>query len=90
MSRFGLSQCPGKNMEMARDGKSYNRDITRDVNQYKEQGITMIVCLLSDVEIRSIGTNVKHYEAACLKFGINLFKYPIIEMAPPSDIAKWN
>lgn len=31
VSRFGLSQCPGKNMAKARDGKSYNRDITRDV-----------------------------------------------------------
>jgi hypothetical protein len=77
-------------MELARDGKGYNRDITRDVQQYKEQGVSMIVCLLSDVEIRSIGANVKQYEAACLKYGIHLFKYPIIEMAPPSDIPKWN
>ena len=77
-------------MEMARDGKSYKRDITRDVEQYHQQGITLIVCLLSDVEIRSIGANVKQYESACLKYGVTLFKYPIIEMAPPSDVTKWN
>lgn len=67
VSKFGLSQCPGKNMAKARDGKSYNRDITRDVHQYSEQGVTMIVCLLSDVEVRSIGANVNQYQAACNK-----------------------
>ena len=59
VSRFGLSQCPGKNMAKARDGKSYSRDVTRDVQQYQAQGVSLIVCLLSDVEIRSIGANVK-------------------------------
>lgn len=77
-------------MQLARDGKGYCRDITRDVQQYHEQGVSMIVCLLSDVEVRSIGANVKQYEAACAKWGIRLFKYPIIEMAPPPDIPKWN
>jgi hypothetical protein len=50
----------------------------------------MIVCLLSDVEIRSIGANVKDYESSCKKNGVELFKYPIIEMAPPEDIPKWH
>ena len=48
------------------------------------------MCLLSDVEIRSIGANVKDYESSCLKNGVELFKYPIIEMAPPEDIPKWH
>ena len=48
------------------------------------------MCLLSDCEIRSIGANVKAYETACNKNGIELFKYPIIEMAPPTDLDQWD
>ena len=70
-------------MDQGRDGKKYMRDVTLDVANFAERGITLIVCLLSDVEIRSIGANVKEYEAACQKMGVELFKYPIIEMAPP-------
>ena len=80
---FGLSQCPGKRLEHGRDGKRYLRDVSRDVAYYASKGITLIICLLSDVEIRSIGANVKDYESSCEKNGVELFKYPIIEMAPP-------
>ena len=45
------------------------------------------MCLLNDYEIRSIGCDVKKYEKACVASGIELFKYPIIEMAPPEDVA---
>lgn len=55
-----------------------------------EKGITLIICLISDIEIRSIGCNVKHYGEACEANGIELFKHPIIEMAPPTDLDKWN
>ena len=34
ISKFGLSQCPGKKMEKARDGKCYMRDIEGDVAAY--------------------------------------------------------
>ena len=73
---------------MGRDGKKYARDVRIDVDQFHQKGITMILCLLSDVEMRCIGTNVKNYEQACAKIGIKLVKYPIIEMAPPSNISK--
>lgn len=73
-------------MELGRDGKGYLRDISQDVAVFAQKGITLIVCLISDVEIRSIGANAKEYESSCLKNGVELFKYPIIEMAPPSDI----
>lgn len=53
-------------------------------------GITLIVCLIQDIEIRSIGGNVKEYEAACAKHGVELFKYPIVEMAPPKDLQEFN
>ena len=31
-SRFGISCCPGKNIEMGRDGKKYARDVRIDVS----------------------------------------------------------
>ena len=48
------------------------------------------MCLLNDYEIRSIGCDVKKYEQACINNEIELFKYPIIEMAPPEDIEKFH
>jgi len=33
----------------------------------------MIVCLLNDYEMRTIGTNPKDYEPACEKWGIEYF-----------------
>lgn len=77
-------------MAKGRDGKSYQRDVTADVRAMSQQGITLIICLISDIEIRSIGCNIKKYSQACTTNGIELFKYPIIEMAPPNDLDKWN
>lgn len=77
-------------MEKARDGKKYQRDIVPDVFNFAERGITLIVCLLNDFEIRSIGAEAKLYEPACEKKGVELFKHPIIEMAPPKDLSQWN
>ena len=83
--------CPGKNMAAGRDGKTYRRDITIDVANYaRVSNVKLIVCLLNDYEIRSIGCDVRKYESACANNGIELFKYPIIEMAPPEDIEKFH
>ena len=83
--------CPGKNMAAGRDGKAYQRDISLDVFNYAQtSNIKLIICLLNDYEIRSIGCNVKKYEQACIDNGIELFKYSIIEMAPPEDIEKFH
>jgi protein-tyrosine phosphatase len=40
--------------------------------------------------MRSIGVNAKDYRLSCDKLGIELFKYPIIEMAPPEDLIKFH
>ena len=77
-------------MEKARDGKKYMREIVTDVRNLRDRGVTLIVCLLSDIEIKSIGTDVKAYAPISLKCGIEFFQYPIVEMAPPSDMVKWN
>jgi len=50
----------------ARDGKQYDRDVAKDVAQFKEEAIGLIVCLISDTELRSIGANVQAYEKACI------------------------
>ena len=44
-------------MERARDGKKYMREIVKDIRNFSERGITLIVCLLSDIEIKSIGAD---------------------------------
>ena len=49
--------CPGKNIAAGRDGKCYERDILKDVSYFKNEGVSMIICLLNDSEIRSIGLN---------------------------------
>ena len=55
--------CPGKNMAAGRDGKSYQRDITIDVINYAQvSNIKLIICLLNDYEIRSIGCDVNRFK----------------------------
>lgn len=54
-----ISQCPGKKIEKGRDGKKHDRDIYRDVEYFKaKSGVAMIVCLLNDSELRSLGLRV--------------------------------
>ena len=78
-------------MAAGRDGKSYQRDVAIDVRNFAQLSkVKLIVCLLNDYEIRSIGCDVKKYEKACKDNGIELMKYPIIEMAPPEDVAQFH
>lgn len=34
-SKLGVSQCPGKRIQRGRDGKTYDRNIFRDVEHYR-------------------------------------------------------
>ena len=61
-----------------------------DVNAMSQIGITLIICLISDIEIRFIGCNSKKYNQACIANGIELFMHPIVEMSPPKDLDAWN
>ena len=90
VANLGLTMCPGKNLAAGRDGKSYTRDIRVDVGYFASQGIKLIVCLLNDYEVRTVGCNIANYEKACKEYKIELYKYPIIEMAPPDDINKFH
>jgi hypothetical protein len=72
---------------VGRDGKSYDRSIYEDVDYFRSvSGVTMIVCLLNDSELRHLGVQVKDYKAACERSGVTFYQYPIIEMAPPDDL----
>lgn len=77
-------------MAKGRDGKKYEKNVAADVKTMRQKGITLIICLISDIEIRSIGCSTKEYGLACLANGIELFMYPIIEMSPPTDLDYWN
>lgn len=89
-NKLGVSQCPGKRLAMGRDGKSHNRNIKQDVEQFRSlSGITLVVCLLNDSELRSLGVVVKDYRAACEAQGVHFFQHPILEMAPPEDLASF-
>ena len=57
-------------MREARDGNGYERDVVADVKAMSQLGITLVICLISDIEIRSIGCNVKKYNETCLSNGI--------------------
>ena len=46
-------------MKSGRDGKGYNRDVATDVMAMRNMGITLVICLIADIEVRSIGCNIK-------------------------------
>jgi protein-tyrosine phosphatase len=81
-----LSQCPGKNMSKGRDGKVHSRDIRTDLLNFKDQGISMIICLLNDYELRSIGVQVDLYKNSCKQLDLLMIQFPVIEMAAPSSV----
>lgn len=86
-NKMGVCQCPGKKLAMGRDGKAHNRNIFADVEHFRVVGgVTLVVCLLNDSELRHLGLNVKDYKLACEKAGVRLHQHPIIEMAPPDDL----
>ncbi|CAI2372481.1 unnamed protein product [Moneuplotes crassus] len=60
--KFGLCYCPGKKIKMGRDGRVHDRDLVKDLTMFRQlesNPVTMIVCLLSDYELKSIGVQVK-------------------------------
>ena len=84
--RLVLSQCPGKNLKKGRDGKSHARDIAQDLTSFRERGIHIIVCLLNDYELRTIGVAPNQYREAAGSLGLLFIQYPIIEMAAPDSL----
>ncbi|CAG9319759.1 unnamed protein product [Blepharisma stoltei] len=83
--KFGLSQCPGKNLKKGRDGKVHQRSIVEDLENFKARGVSVIVCLLNNYELRSIGVNPTVYQDSAKRLDITLIQYPIIEMSVPES-----
>lgn len=81
-----LSQCPGKNLAKGRDGKVHTRDILEDVISFKSRGIDLIICLLNDYELRTIGVSSADYKSAISRAELDFIQYPIIEMSVPDSI----
>mmetsp|Transcript_20204 Transcript_20204/g.51172 ORF Transcript_20204/g.51172 Transcript_20204/m.51172 type:complete len:206 (-) Transcript_20204:82-699(-) len=82
--RLGLCYCPGK--KVLRGGIQHDRDLAKDLRVLRDtHGVTTIVCLLNDAELRSF--QLRHYSRGVTSAGFQLISHPIIEMAPPDDAA---
>ena len=67
------------------------RDVAVDVRDFAiANGIKLIVCLLNDDEMRSIGCNPEEYEKACADNGVELMQYPMVGSSPPEDLAQFH
>lgn len=75
-------------MQKGRDGKVHNRNIREDLEYFKSKGISMIVCLLNDYELRTIGVKIDAYRSILTKLDIEFVQYPITEMAAPASISE--
>lgn len=83
--KAGISQCPGKNLKKGRDGRAHERSITEDLENFKSRGISVVICLLNDSELRSIGVCPNLYRQAAERLEIVLIQFPIIEMGIPES-----
>jgi protein-tyrosine phosphatase len=84
--KLALCQCPGKILQKGRDGKPRNRNIKQDLEDFKAQGVSMVVCLLNDYELRTIGVKIDVYKAILKKLDVEFIQYPILEMAAPASV----
>ena len=81
---LGLCYCPGKNV--VREGVRWARDLQRDLQHLiSAHGVTVVVCLLSDAELRALGVG-RDYCSAVRRAGLELIQLPIIEMFAPEDM----
>ena len=81
-----LSQAPGKVLPKGRDGKSYCRDLAADLRSFLATGITAVVCLLNQYELRTLGVDLRKYREISSALGIVLVEFPMVEMAAPDSL----
>ncbi|KAJ1488887.1 hypothetical protein T484DRAFT_1781887 [Baffinella frigidus] len=78
---IALSYCPGKNL--VRDGIRWERSLAADLAHLKNaHGVTVVVCLLSDAELRAIGVP-RGYAEAVRASGLEIKQLGIVEMFAP-------
>jgi len=82
LARFGLSTAPGKRVK-GRDGKVYERSLQADLVQLQDMHrVALIVCLLNESELRSLGVDFGDYKKRAAALGIGFIHIPVVEMAP--------
>lgn len=72
-------------MEKSRNGRPIRRSVQLDIEDWTKQGVAIVLCLLNDYEIRTLGVDEKLYKKVCLSSGVELVQYPIIEMSVPEE-----
>jgi len=88
LARFGMSVCPGKRIN-GRDGKVYARSLEEDLRQLRDDhNVTLLLNLLNESELRSLGVSLAEYKKHAAALGITLLQLPCIEMAPFDDPEK--
>ena len=91
--RLGLCCCPGKRLKKPRPRAGHEeaegpimRDMRADCQQLAgAHGVTMIVCLLNDYELRSIGVDSKAFPAIVRACQMEFVQFPIIEGTAPTE-----
>jgi protein-tyrosine phosphatase len=82
LSRVGLSVAPGKRTK-GRDGKVYERSLQKDLEQLQDNHrVALIVCLLNESELRSLGVQLADYKKRAAALGMTFLHIPVVEMAP--------
>lgn len=70
-----------------RDGVSWQRSLAQDLTSLRDQhGVNIVVCLLSDAELRSLGVD-RNYAKIVQSHGLQLLRLPIVEMFAPDSMA---
>ena len=70
----------------------YMRSISMDAENLARMGVTMIINLLSDIELQELGVSLEEYQSACSQNDICLLHHPVAEMVPPdvTGFFEWN
>mmetsp|Transcript_8044 Transcript_8044/g.19401 ORF Transcript_8044/g.19401 Transcript_8044/m.19401 type:complete len:560 (+) Transcript_8044:99-1778(+) len=90
-SRVCLSMAPGKQLPRGgRDGCVYQRSLREDLTHLKDAcKVNMVVCLLNQSELGSLGVKLVEYRKACEEVGIKFVdELQVVEMAPFPDLEK--
>mmetsp|Transcript_104 Transcript_104/g.325 ORF Transcript_104/g.325 Transcript_104/m.325 type:complete len:292 (-) Transcript_104:172-1047(-) len=83
--KLGLCYAPGKRCSRGGGGKVYERNLDEDLGTLAAAGITIVVNLLNEPELRLL--KISNYDAAATRHGLTLLHFPIIEGSGPPSLA---
>jgi len=90
IGRLALSSCPGKKVRLHTgpiNGRAaISRDLDLDFKRLKSFNISAIVCCLNDPELQYLGVPWKSYSEKAKKYGLEIFRLPIIEGSCPESL----